>query len=644
MTSSGWRRARSTTDPRSPSTITTWPSRRSSRPSTPGLRARTRGRTGNPNPGAVRPVDPTSRARTAADSRPSRSAARASLAWSGPLTTTASRADPAAASNAASKPSSTSTRSNSVPSTPSMPARCSVPALDRASSRARTSASTRAPSVRASASAATTRSQAAFRPMAASWARASAEAMPATSGSSADSPTDRSALRLSASSSSRANAVSVPSSRTVRRSRSPPACATAARSTPNSPRDSAAYPPRGRTPSDQAISNEARSAASSVWARARRSASGARRSASASSSSNFSSERSSSASRPTTTCWETNVERSRSIPLSRSTSTARRPRPRSRRASRRTNLSPRSSPPRVASSASAAVTSASKRARAAVWVDWSALRTVRRPASSRAFVLRAVNSLPARCSRSAVSSSTRSPWRRAASACRSRGRTCRRTSRRRSDNRSRLASVDRRRRWAFSLRRRYFRIPAASSMIIRRSSGRAFRTASIWPWEMMTCCWRPTPTSESTSWMSSSRQGAPFIEYSLSPLRNSVRAMVTSPNSTGSSPDELSMVRETSARPRAARVAVPAKMTSSIFWDRTELGAWAPSTHAMASTTLDLPLPFGPTRTVTPGSISSVAVSANDLKPLMDSRFRNTSAHASTSPELHGCHSPCAPP
>ncbi len=52
-----------------------------------------------------------------------------------------------------------------------------------------------------------------------------------------------------------------------------------------------------------------------------------------------------------------------------------------------------------------------------------------------------------------------------------------------------------RRRSDFSLRLRYFRTPAASSMISRRSSGRALSTASIWPWLMITCCWRPTPAS-----------------------------------------------------------------------------------------------------------------------------------------------------
>ena len=101
---------------------------------------------------------------------------------------------------------------------------------------------------------------------------------------------------------------------------------------------------------------------------------------------------------------------------------------------------------------------------------------------------------------------------------------------------------------------------------------------------------------------------------------------MTSVNSIGSSPAELSIVRLTSARPSAGRLAVPAKMTSSIFWLRTDLGAWAPSTQAIASTTFDLPEPLGPTTTVTPGSRARVVESANDLKPLRVRLFRNTVA------------------
>ena len=123
--------------------------------------------------------------------------------------------------------------------------------------------------------------------------------------------------------------------------------------------------------------------------------------------------------------------------------------------------------------------------------------------------------------------------------------------------------------------------------------------------------------------MSRSRHGTPLREYSLSPERKRVRAMVTSANSIGRIPELLSIVSATSARPSAGRLVVPAKMTSSIFWDRTALGAWAPSTQPMASTTLDLPLPFGPTTTVTPGSMSRVVASAKDLKPLRVRAFRN---------------------
>ncbi|CAB4675712.1 unannotated protein [freshwater metagenome] len=141
---------------------------------------------------------------------------------------------------------------------------------------------------------------------------------------------------------------------------------------------------------------------------------------------------------------------------------------------------------------------------------------------------------------------------------------------------------------------------------------------------MMTCCWRPTPASDKSSCTSRSRHSTPLIEYSLSPFRNNVRDTLISEKSSGSRPAELSSVRVTSARPSAARLFVPLKMTSSIFWLRTELGACAPNTHAMASTTLDLPEPFGPTTTVTPGSISRTVESAKDLKPLRVRDLRNT--------------------
>ena len=187
-----------------------------------------------------------------------------------------------------------------------------------------------------------------------------------------------------------------------------------------------------------------------------------------------------------------------------------------------------------------------------------------------------------------------------------------------------------------SLRRRYLSTPAASSITARRSSGRASRMASRWPWLMITCCWRPTPVSDRSSWMSRSRHGAPLMEYSLSPDRNRVRVMVISARSVANLPALLSMVRVTSARPRAGRLDVPMKMTSSIFAERSVRGPWAPSTHATASTTLDLPLPLGPTTTVMPGSNSSTAGSAKDLNPLRESDFRNTARSPYRSPRRLG--------
>src|ERR687886_1561414 len=84
----------------------------------------------------------------------------------------------------------------------------------------------------------------------------------------------------------------------------------------------------------------------------------------------------------------------------------------------------------------------------------------------------------------------------------------------------------------------------------------------------------------------------------------------------GSAPSALSMVRVTSARPSGARPAVPAKTTSSILPPRRLLAPCSPSTQAIASTTLLLPEPLGPTTAVIPGSSRSVVGDAKDLKPL----------------------------
>src|SRR5919205_2207910 len=86
------------------------------------------------------------------------------------------------------------------------------------------------------------------------------------------------------------------------------------------------------------------------------------------------------------------------------------------------------------------------------------------------------------------------------------------------------------------------------------------------------------------------------------------------------------MVRVTSAPPSGARPAVPAKITSSIFPPRSALAPCSPSTQLIASTTLDLPDPFGPTTHVMPGSSRNVVAEAKDLKPFSVRLLRCTGA------------------
>src|SRR5665213_616507 len=94
----------------------------------------------------------------------------------------------------------------------------------------------------------------------------------------------------------------------------------------------------------------------------------------------------------------------------------------------------------------------------------------------------------------------------------------------------------------------------------------------------------------------------------------------------GNAPSALSTVSTTSARPSGGRPAVPAKMTSSILPPRRLLAPCSPMTQASASTTLDLPEPFGPTTQVIPGSKRRVVDDANDLKPRRVRLFRCTVA------------------
>ncbi len=67
--------------------------------------------------------------------------------------------------------------------------------------------------------------------------------------------------------------------------------------------------------------------------------------------------------------------------------------------------------------------------------------------------------------------------------------------------------------------------------------------------------------------------------------------------------------------PIGLRPSVPLKITSAISPPRRALADCSPSTQRMASDTLDLPQPLGPTMAVTPGWKFRLVLSANDLKP-----------------------------
>src|SRR5687767_7992923 len=56
---------------------------------------------------------------------------------------------------------------------------------------------------------------------------------------------------------------------------------------------------------------------------------------------------------------------------------------------------------------------------------------------------------------------------------------------------------------------------------------------------------------------------------------------------------------------------------SCIVWPRTLSGLCSPSAQRTASVTFDLPQPFGPTITLTPGEKTSLVRSGKDLKPLI---------------------------
>src|SRR5918995_4625478 len=135
--------------------------------------------------------------------------------------------------------------------------------------------------------------------------------------------------------------------------------------------------------------------------------------------------------------------------------------------------------------------------------------------------------------------------------------------------------------------------------------------------------------SERASRMSASRQRAPFSLYSPSPFRSIRREIEISENSLAALPSVLSITTSTSAKRRGDWPLPPAKITSRICWPRIADGLCSPRAQRTASVMFDLPEPFGPTITLTPGEKVSRVRSGNDLNPFRLIAFRYTSVQGS---------------
>src|SRR6266480_2489515 len=95
----------------------------------------------------------------------------------------------------------------------------------------------------------------------------------------------------------------------------------------------------------------------------------------------------------------------------------------------------------------------------------------------------------------------------------------------------------------------------------------------------------------------------------------------------GRAPSALSKSSSTSQKSAGPRAPPPAKRTSSGFSARSSVGLSEPAAQRIASETLDLPEPFGPTITPTPGSRRTSSGSGNDLKPRSLTARRCTAWH-----------------
>ena len=102
-------------------------------------------------------------------------------------------------------------------------------------------------------------------------------------------------------------------------------------------------------------------------------------------------------------------------------------------------------------------------------------------------------------------------------------------------------------------------------------------------------------------------------------------------------PSELSSTSSTEAREEAGRFIEPEKMSSLIEVEpRSSETRASPSTQRIASITLDLPQPLGPTMPATAPGNSITVVSAKLLKPESRSCLRRTAAVSENEREKEG--------
>ena len=169
-------------------------------------------------------------------------------------------------------------------------------------------------------------------------------------------------------------------------------------------------------------------------------------------------------------------------------------------------------------------------------------------------------------------------------------------------------------------------MPAASSSRNRRSTGLAEMTALILPWLTSAGECAPVAASANSNETSFARTSRPSMRYA-EPAPRSIRRVTSLSPRPPSSDESRSRRIDTSAKSRGGRVAVPAKMTSSMPPPRSDFGLDSPIVQRIASSRLDLPQPFGPTTPVRPGSILSSAGSTKLLNPVSLSRLMRNLTH-----------------